>query len=197
MATQSYYERTLVLLKPDSVQRGLIGQILSRFENAGLKIVALKIVRPPREFIEKHYPNTPEWIRGMGEKSLDNYKALGKDPIKEVGTADAMAIGNMVKNWNIDYLASGPIVAVALEGGHAIKVVRKLVGHTLPVEAAPGTIRGDFSTASSTIANALRHSIHNMIHASGNAEEAAYEIKHWFSDAELMEYARGGEDVMF
>ncbi|MBI5876840.1 MAG: nucleoside-diphosphate kinase [Chloroflexi bacterium] len=197
MATQSYYERTLVLLKPDSVQRGLIGQILARFENAGLKIIALKIVRPPREFIARHYPNTPDWIRGMGEKSLDNYKALGKDPVKEVGSADAMAIGELVKNWNIDYLASGPIVAVALEGGHAIKVVRKLVGHTLPVEAAPGTIRGDFSTASSTIANALRHSIHNMIHASGNAEEAAYEIKHWFSDAELMEYARGGEDVMF
>ena len=197
MSTQTFTERTLVLLKPDSVQRGLVGQILSRFEDAGLKIVALKIVRPPRAFIEKHYPNTPDWIRGMGEKSLSNYKDLGKDPMREVGTADAMAIGEMVKNWNIDYLASGPIVAVVLEGGHAIKVVRKLVGHTLPVEAAPGTIRGDFSTASSTIANALRHSIHNMIHASGNAEEAAYEIKHWFTDVELMDYARAGADVMF
>ena len=197
MPIQSYHERTLVLLKPDSVQRGLVGQILTRFENAGLKIVGLKIVKPPRDFIERHYPNTPEWIRGMGEKSLLNYKELGKDPLKEVGSDDPMAIGEMVKNWNIDYLSSGPIVAIALEGWHAIQVVRKLVGHTLPVSAAPGTIRGDFSTASSTIANALRHSIHNMIHASGNAEEAEYEIKHWFAADELSEYARTDEGVLF
>ena len=98
MSTQTFTERTLVLLKPDSVQRGLVGQILSRFEDAGLKIVALKIVRPPRAFIEKHYPNTPDWIRGMGEKSLSNYKDLGKDPLKEVGTADAMAIGECRPN---------------------------------------------------------------------------------------------------
>src|ERR687887_630021 len=114
MATASYYERTLVLLKPDSVQRGLVGQILSRFENAGLKMVALKIVQPSREFIENHYPNTPDWIRGMGEKSLANYTEQGRDPIKEVGTNDAMQIGEMVKNWNVEYLTSGPIVAVVL-----------------------------------------------------------------------------------
>ncbi|MCA1554144.1 MAG: nucleoside-diphosphate kinase, partial [Chloroflexi bacterium] len=132
MPTQSYYERTLVLLKPDSVQRGLVGQILSRFENAGLKIAGLKIVQPPREFIENHYPNTPEWIRGMGEKSLANYTEQGRDPVKEVGTGDAMQIGEMLKGWNVDYLSSGPIVAVALEGGHAIQVVRKMIGSTLP-----------------------------------------------------------------
>ncbi len=197
MPTQSYYERTLVLLKPDSVQRGLVGRILSRFENAGLKLVALKIVQPPREFIESHYPNTPDWIRGMGEKSLANYQEQGRDPVKEVGTADAMQIGEMVKNWNIEYLTSGPIVALVLEGGHAIQVVRKLVGHTLPLNAAPGTIRGDFSTASPTIANALRHSIHNMIHASSTTEEAEYEITHWFGKDKLVEYKRTDEDVLF
>jgi nucleoside-diphosphate kinase len=197
MPTQSYHERTLVLLKPDSVQRGLVGQILTRFESAGLKIVALKIVQPSREFIENHYPNTSEWIRGMGEKSLANYTELGKDPIKEVGTNDALAIGEMVKNWNIDYLSSGPIVALVLEGGHAIQVVRKLVGHTLPLSAGPGTIRGDFSSASPTIANALRHSIHNMIHASSTTDEAEHEIAHWFGQDALVNYKRADEDLLF
>ncbi len=197
MPTQSYHERTLVLLKPDSVQRGLVGQILARFENVGLKIVGLKIVQPPRGFIESHYPNTPDWIRGMGEKSLANYAELGKDPIKEVGTDDPMKIGEMVKNWNIEYLTSGPIVAIALEGGHAIQVVRKLVGHTLPLNAQAGTIRGDFSTASPAIANALRHSIRNMIHASSTSEEAEHEIKHWFDQDALVEYKRTDEDVLF
>jgi nucleoside-diphosphate kinase len=197
MPTQSYYERTLVLLKPDSVQRGLVGDILTRFERAGLKIVGLKIMQPSREFIEQHYPNTPDWIRGMGEKSLANYKELGKDPVKEVGTDDAMKIGDMVKNWNIDYLTSGPIVALALEGGHAIQVVRKLVGNTLPLNATPGTIRGDYSTASPSIANALRHSIKNMIHASSTMDEAEHEIAHWFGAAALVEYKRTDEDVLF
>ena len=197
MPTQPYYERTLVLLKPDSVQRGLVGQILARFENAGLKIAGLKIVQPSPEFIANHYPNTPDWIRGMGEKSLANYSEQGRDPVKEIGTSDAMQIGEMVKNWNIEYLTSGPIVALVLEGGHAIQVVRKLVGHTLPLNAAPGTIRGDFSTASPTIANALRHSIRNMIHASSTTEEAEHEIKHWFGSDSLVEYQRTDEPVLF
>jgi nucleoside-diphosphate kinase len=197
MPTQSYHERTLVLLKPDSVLRGLVGQVLTRFENAGLKIVALKVVQPPREFIVNHYPNTPDWIRGMGEKTLSNYKEQGKDPIKEVGVADAMQIGEMIVQWNIEYLTMGPIVALVLEGGHAIQVVRKLVGNTLPLNAAPGTIRGDFSSASPTIANALRHSIHNMIHASSTTEEAEHEISHWFGTDALVSYKRADEDVLF
>lgn len=197
MPTQSYHERTLVLLKPDSVQRGLVGRILTRFENAGLKIAGLKIVQPSRDFIANHYPNTPDWIRGMGEKTLANYKEQNKDPFQEIGTDDAMKIGQMIVQWNIDYLSMGPIVAIVLEGGHAIQVVRKLVGHTLPLNAAPGTIRGDFSTASPAIANALRHSIHNMIHASSTVDEAEYEIAHWFSGDPLVNYKRTDEDVLF
>ena len=197
MPTQSYYEQTLVLLKPDSLLRGLAGQILTRFENAGLKIVALKVVQPSREFIASHYPNTPDWIQGMGEKTLSNYKEQGKDPIKEVGVDDAMKIGEMIVQWNIEYLSMGPIVALVLEGGHAIQVVRKLVGSTLPLNAAPGTIRGDFSSASPTIANALRHSIHNMIHASSTTEEAEHEIAHWFGKDALVSYKRSDEGVLF
>jgi len=197
MPTQSYHERTLVLLKPDSVQRGLVGQILARFENVGLKIVGLKIVQPSRDFIANHYPNTEEWMRGMGDKTLANYKEQGKDPFKEVGTDDALKIGQMIVQWNIDYLSMGPIVALVLEGGHAIQVVRKLVGSTLPLNATPGTIRGDFSTASPAIANALRHSIHNMIHASSTTEEAEHEINHWFGAEGLVNYKRADEELLF
>lgn len=197
MPTQTYYEQTLVLLKPDSVLRGLVGQILARFENAGLKIVGLKVVQPSRDFIASHYPNTPDWIRGMGEKTLSNYKEQGKDPIKEMGVDDAMQIGEMIVQWNVEYLAMGPIVALVLEGGHAIQVVRKLVGSTLPLNATPGTIRGDFSSASPTIANALRHSIHNMIHASSTTAEAEYEIAYWFGKDALVSYQRADEGVLF
>jgi len=122
-------ERTLVLIKPDGVKRGIVGRILARFEEAGLKIVALKMVRVSREYAENHYPNTPEWIRGMGEKTLQTYRDQGKDPVQEIGTDNPMEIGNMIKEWNVDYLTSGPLIALALEGAHAISVVRCVVSH--------------------------------------------------------------------
>ncbi len=190
-------EKTLILVKPDGVQRGLVGAILSRFERAGLKIVALRIVHPSREHVEKHYPNTREWIEGMGQKTLQSYKENGVDPIAEVGTDDPLKIGEMVKAWNIDYLSSGPVVACALEGYHAIQVVRKMCGHTLPLAAAPGTIRGDFSPASPIVANSLRHAIRNLIHASSTPDEAAHEIAHWFPEGNLVGYDRPDEGVMF
>lgn len=189
-------ERTLVLIKPDAVKRGLVGRILGTFEEAGLKIVGLRMVRASREHVEAHYPNTPDWIRGMGMKTLESYRDHGKDPIQEVGTDDPMAIGEIIKGWNIDYLTSGPVVAVALEGLHAIGVVRKLVGHTLPLNADPGSIRGRFSSDSPVVANALKRAIQNMIHASGNAAEAEHELRHWFGDAPLCEYPRADEHVI-
>ena len=190
-------EKTLILVKPDGVQRGLVGAILGRFEQAGLKIVALRVVHPSREQAEKHYPNTAEWIEGMGQKTLQSYKENGVDPIAEVGTDDPRSIGELVKQWNIDYLSSGPVVACVLEGYHAIQVVRKMCGHTLPLVAGPGTIRGDYSTASPIIANALRHAIHNLIHASSTPEEAEHEIAHWFPEGGLVSYKRPDEAAMF
>lgn len=193
----SFYERTLVLLKPDAVKRGLVGKILARFEEAGLKIVALKMVKISREFAENHYPNTPEWIRGMGEKTLKSYREHGKDPIHELGTDDPREIGEMIKGWNVDYLTSGPIVACVIEGAHAISVVRKLCGFTLPADADPGTIRGDFSTTSPVIANELKRAVRNLIHAAGDPEEAANEIAYWFPQGEFIEYKSTAEEVMF
>jgi len=190
-------ERTLVLVKPDGVKRGLVGRILSRFEEPGLKIVGLKLVRPSREHVESHYPNTPEWIQGMGEKTLQTYREQGKDPIQEIGTDDPMKIGNMIKGWNVDYLASGPLVALVVEGAHAISVVRKICGFTLPAFADPGTIRGDFSITSPIVANELKRAVRNLVHASSDPEEASYEINHWFSEGELCPYESAAENVMF
>jgi nucleoside-diphosphate kinase len=190
-------EKTLVLIKPDGVKRGIVGRVLTRFEQVGLKIAALKLVIASREHVENHYPNTPEWIRGMGEKTLQTYHDQGKDPVQEIGTADPMEIGNMIKGWNVDYLTSGPLVALVVEGAHAISVVRKMCGFTLPAFAEPGTIRGDFSITSPIVANELNRAVRNLVHASSDPEEAAHEIDHWFSEDELCSYETAAETVMF
>lgn len=190
-------ERTLVLVKPDGVKRAIVGRVLTRFEEAGLKIVGLKMLQVSPEYAGNHYPNTPEWITGMGEKTLQTYRDQGKDPVQEIGTDDPMEIGSMIKEWNVDYLTSGPLVALVLEGAHAISVVRKLCGFTLPAFAEPGTIRGDFSITSPIVANELKRAVRNLVHASSDPEEAEYEIGYWFSQEELWPYESAAEDVMF
>lgn len=191
-------ERTVVLVKPDGVKRGLVGEIISRFERVGLKIVALKMVWIDKVFAAKHYPvSREEWVRGMGEKTLKTYAEYGQDPKKELGTKDALEIGKMVAGWNLEFLSSGPVVAMILEGNHAISQVRKIVGATVPVFAEPGTIRGQYSVDSPVRANATKRAVHNLIHASGNPEEAAFEEKLWFKKGEIHSYKRADEDVMF
>lgn len=190
-------ERTLVLVKPDGVKRAIVGRVLTRFEEAGLKVVGLKMLQVSPEYAGNHYPNTPEWITGMGEKTLQTYRDQGKDPVQEIGTDDPMEIGSMIKEWNVDYLTSGPLVALVLEGAHAISVVRKLCGFTLPAFAEPGTIRGDFSITSPIVANELKRAVRNLVHASSDPEEAEYEIGYWFSQEELWPYESAAEDVMF
>ncbi len=191
------FERTVVLVKPDGVKRGLVGEILQRFEKRGLKLVALKMVWPTREHSAGHYPGTEIWLRTLGEKTLEAFKLYGMDVVDKMGTADPMEIGKMVEGWNVDYLASGPVVAMIVEGMHAIPTVRKLVGHTFPIKADPGTIRGDFSVDSNTAANLEKRAARNLVHASGDASEAAHEIEHWFAPEEIHDYKRSDEDVMF
>lgn len=190
-------EKTLVLVKPDGVKRGLVGEIISRLENRGLKIVAMKLVLATKEQARDHYPNTETWLRGMGEKSLENYQLLGKDPVKEVGTADSLEIGKMIAQWGVDFLTSGPMLAIVVQGLHAIPMVRKIVGNTLPSKAEMGTIRGDYSVDSAALANADKRALHNLVHASGDPEEASHEIPHWFSKEEIHSYKRAEEDIMF
>lgn len=187
--TLTSMEKTLVILKPDAVQRGLVGEIISRFEKAGLKLIASKMVRPSKDLADKHYPlDRQEFIEGMGHKSLNNYKELGVDPVKELGTADPHEIGKAVQGWLVEGLTSGPVIAIVLEGPHAVELVRKLAGNTLPIKAEPGTIRGDFSFDSSSLANSQKRAIRNLIHASGDKQEADFEINLWFSRDELHAY---------
>jgi len=179
-------ERTLVLLKPDAVERGLVGEIISRFEKAGLKMIAAKMVRPSEELANQHYPTSRrEFIEGMGNKTLETYKEAGLDANADLGTDDAYEIGLKIQSWMVGFITSGPVMALVLEGEGAIKKVRDLAGHTVPVKADPGTIRGDYSKDSPILANKEKRPILNLVHASGDKAEAEFEINLWFSPDEL------------
>jgi nucleoside-diphosphate kinase len=179
-------EQSLVVIKPDAIQRGIIGDIISRFEKVGLKIIGCKMFVPTEELLNKHYPvDRDEFIVGMGNKTLDNYKDLGIDAKKAFGTDDAKEIGLAVQKWLVDFMISSPVIALVVEGPHAIEVVRKIRGHTLPLKAMPGTITGDYSFDSSTIANTDNRPIRNLVHASGNLDEAQFEVSLWFDSSEL------------
>ncbi len=177
------YERTLIIFKPDAVRRRLIGRVFSRFEDAGLDLLACKVFNPASpELIAAHYKSTPEWLRGVGEKTLKSYRDLGKDIIRGFGTDEPEKIGLIVKNRLLTYMTSGPVVAAVLGGNLAIRKVRALVGYTIPAEAAAGTVRGDFSSDSPDLATAEGRSVENLIHASGAPDEAAEEIMLWFGE---------------
>jgi nucleoside-diphosphate kinase len=154
-------QKTLVVFKPDTVQRGLVGEILSRFERVGLKIVATKMIAPNKEHYYKHYEEIGKMVTRRGEHAF---------------------------GVTLEMMIQGPVIAMVFEGVEAIALVRKLVGPTEPKAALPGTIRGDYSHMSFGYADDADKGIPNLIHASGDAEEAEQEIAHWFSDTELYEY---------
>lgn len=179
----------MILLKPDALQRGVVGEIISRFEKAGLKILATKMVWPNRELAEKHYPSDRvEFIKGMGHKTLENHREAGEDVTTIFGTEDPFAIGLQLQKWLVDFLTSGPVIAMVFEGKNAIKVARDVTGHTIPAKAKAGTIRGDYSDDSAIKANSERRSIKNLVHASGDRAEAEMEIQLWFTKEELHSY---------
>jgi len=181
-------ERTLFLIKPDGVKKGLIGETIKRMEQVGLKIVALKVVKPTRKLVEGHLPQEKEWVIGLGNKTLNDYKTTKKDPIKEMGSDDPYEIGKQIKEWLIKYLTSGIIVAGIAEGSRAIEFVRKILGNTNPVMSEAGSIRGDFSNDSPSLANSEKRAIANIAHASGDPKEAAQEIANWFKQEEIVDY---------
>lgn len=190
-------EKTLIVLKPDAVARGLIGEILGRFEKVGLKIIAAKMIKVDKSLANRHYPeDRTEFIKGMGQKTLENYHELGMDPKEHFGHEDPHKIGQIIREWLVEMISSGPVFAAVLEGPHAVELVRKMAGHTLPLKAAPGTIRADYSFDSSALANIGKRPIKNLIHASGNVDEAQYEIPLWFSESEIYSYKRTDEEVM-
>ena len=183
-------EKTLVLIKPDAVKRGLVGEILKRFESRGLKIVALKMVQGAPKDFDKHYPKDRAWTINLGTRTVETYKKYNYSLENDFGTRDALKIGKIFRNWLIDFMSSGPVIKVLIEGVHAIDVVRKIIGDTQPHFALAGTIRGDFSVESAGSANKDRRAIYNLIHASGNREEARNEIMLWFTPDEISDYKR-------
>ncbi len=182
-------EKTLVIIKPDAMQRSLVGEIITRFEKVGLKLVGAKMVQVDKNLADKHYPkDREEFILGMANKTLENYKEQGLDAKEQLGTDDPKEIGLMLQGWLVDFLTSSPVMVLVLEGPHAIEVVRKICGFTLPSKADPGTIRGDYSFDSSGYANTANRPIRNLVHASGNQEEAKLEVELWFKPEELFDY---------
>jgi nucleoside-diphosphate kinase len=190
-------QQTLALVKPDGVKRGLIGEVIGRIERRGLKVVALKMISVDRAHLEKHFPSSDEWVGRLGDKGLKTFVEYSLDPKEHLGTDDRLEIGKKVKESLFAYMVSGPIVAMVIEGLHAIDMVRKLAGHTLPVFAEMGTIRGDYSVDSPAIANIEQRAIHNIMHASETPEEAQNEIGLWFKPEEIHSYKRAEEDIMF
>lgn len=159
-------QKTLVLFKPDAVQRGIVGEILTRFERVGLKIIATKMIAPDKAHFHKHYEEIGQMITRRGEHTFD---------------------------ITLELMIQGPVIAMVFEGVEAVSLVRKLVGTTEPKSALPGTIRGDYSHMSFGYADAEDKGIPNLIHASGDPEEAEKEIAHWFSDNELYQYKTAHE----
>jgi len=190
-------EKTVLIVKPDGVKRGLMGEVISRIESRGLKIIALEMVQVSKREADTHYPKDKEWIEGLGKNTLKTYDKYGHSPKKELGTDSALAIGRMVRAWLIEYFVSGPVVKMVIEGVHAIDMTRKIVGPTIPSFAEMGTIRGDFSVDSPVSANFEKRSVHNLVHASGNPEESRHEIGHWFKKSQIHSYNRSEENLMF
>jgi len=189
-------EQTVILIKPDGVKRGLIGEITHRIERMGLKIVGMKMAWPTDELLHQHYGTDKEsTILRLGGKTLATYEKYGKDAKKDFGTDDPKKLGKMVVKWLLDYVKSGPVLAMLVEGRHAVENVINLAGPTMPVSAPPGTIRGDYSTDSAAYANIEKRGVTNLIHISGSIEEAKFEKTVWFKPGEVFKYKRADELV--
>lgn len=186
-------ERTYVMIKPDGIRKGLTGEVIKRFEQRDLKIVALEMFMPTRDQVDNHYPKDEKWITRLGEKTAATYEKYHYD-LNELGTTDLFKIGTMVRGWLLDYMTSTPMIRMVVQGLHAVDVVRKIAGPTMPYIAEMGTIRGDFSIDSPALANKEKRAVMNIIHASETAEEAAHEIEYWFGKSPIYNYKRFGVD---
>jgi nucleoside-diphosphate kinase len=187
-------ERTLVIIKPDGVQRSLIGEVIGRFEKVGLKIIGMKMMIASDELIEQHYTLDPEWRRITGEKNIKAYEEKGMiHPLK----GEPLKVTDIILSKLKKYLTSGPIIAFVLEGAHSVAIVRKIVGSTEPLVSDVGTIRGDFVLDSYKLADDADRAVRNVVHASSSVKEAENEIKHWFKDIEIFDYIHMNERILY
>jgi len=192
MSKTKYHEQTLVVLKPDTIQRGLVGEIITRFEKKGLKIVAMKMAWPDEKLARDHYFWSDEEKEASGGRTIEAYKEKG---LKITKTAKEYA--EDVQRRLYRYLQTGPVVVMVIEGAHAIELVRKLVGQGNPLTADVGTIRADLTIDSYVLADDVDRAARNMIHASGNPSEAEREIKVWFKKGDLVDYDLAIEKILY
>lgn len=192
MTKPSSYERTLVLLKPDAVQRALMGEIISRFERKGLKIVAMRFVQATEEQAMQHYFWSDEEKTKTGNRTIEIYKnkgiELNKTPIE---------VAEDVQRRLVNFMMAGPVLAMVIEGAHAIEHVRKLTGHGSPLQADVGTIRADFTIDSYILADEGDRAARNLIHASSSVDEAERELKVWFKEEEICNYELAIEKILY
>jgi len=186
-------EKTLVLVKPDGVQRGLIGESIRRYEQCGLKLVAIKMTLPSKEMALAHYSVDPDWAFKTGTKSIEAWKAKGLTP----PTEDPIELAEGVRKQLITFLNSGPVVAMVWQGMNAIGVVRKITGGTEPLTSVPGTIRGDYTIDSYRASDIDKRAVRNIIHASGSVEEAEKEMAIWFKPEEILSYRLVNESIIY
>ncbi len=186
-------ERTLVIIKPDGIQRTLIGEIIKRYERIGLKLVALKMLIPTAELIEKHYTIDPEWRVKTGLKTIKSYKDKGLVPPH----TDPLKITSIILKNLVNYMTKGPVIAMVWQGAHAVEIVRKITGTTEPLTSQVGTIRGDYVLDSYQMSDIDGRSVRNLVHASGTVKEANDEIAHWFKKEEIFNYRLIGEAMLY
>src|SRR4030042_768488 len=186
-------ERTLVLIKPDGVQRSLIGEILRRYERTGLKLVGLKFLIPDEKTVREHYMSDENWLKSVGDKSVTAYEKKGlKAPFE-----DPIKCGEAVLERLVKYLSSGPIAAMVWQGNEAVGIVRKITGGTEPLSSDVGTIRGDLTVDSYNLGDTDGRAVRNLIHASGSVGEAEKEIKIWFREEEIIKYRLVQESILY
>jgi nucleoside-diphosphate kinase len=186
-------ERTLVIIKPDAIQRVLVGEIIGRYERIGLKLIAMKMFVPKAEMIEQHYTLDPEWRKITGEKAIKGYLDKNLKP----PTNDPLEVTSVLLEKLKKYMTSGPVIAMVWQGAHAVKIVRKLTGGTEPLTSDVGTIRGDYVLDSYQMSDGDNRAIRNLVHASGSVKEAEDEICHWFDDEEIMDYMLVQEQIIY
>lgn len=185
-------ERTLVIIKPDGIQRGLIGEIVKRFERTGLKFTGFKFLVPAREQCIEHYHKDDEWFLRKGQRIIDDLTEQGL-PVEK----DKMAYGKGIIDTIIDFMTAGPILAFVLEGNQSVAIAIKITGSTEPSTSDVGTIRGDLTVDSYGHSTYQNRAVRNLIHCSESPEEAEREIKVWFDESELVGYKTAHERILY
>ncbi len=186
-------ERSLVILKPDTIQRNLIGEIIKRFENRGLKIVGIKMIVPSEEKVFEHYDKNDEWFLKKGEGVVEALKTAGKEIEKE-----PLEYGKDIIRSISKYMTAGPCIFLVYEGHRAIDVIRKIGGITEPVSADIGSIRGDYGVDSFDLCAVQdNRGLRNMLHTSENEEDAQREISLWFDESEIVNYTHVLEKILY